>query len=294
MTFISNLSPWPPLLPAPPYAINWALKAVTAPVVEPISVTMAKAHARIEITDDDTGPILRFIRTCRRQVERDTNRYYCTQTWNLLIDSFPLRSIPIIIPRPPLQSVLSIVTTDTDEVATTMDPTGYLVDTASEPGRVGLIDNAIWPQDLRAFQPITVQFVAGYTGLQHGGVLTAMTWANNTVSVTSTMPHDFATGDFGVLSGVTPAGYNGTYEVAVVNSFQFTYTLTSNPGVVTTPGIVSDLGVPDEAVQAMLLLFGHFYENREASIVSDRRITVEDMPFGYDDLIATLRIHAVG
>src|SRR5260370_37918436 len=120
MTFISKLSPGPPLLPAPPYAINWALKAVTAPLVEPISVTMAKAHARVETTDDDTGPIVRFIRTCRHQVERDTNRYYTTQTWNLLIDQFPLRSIPIMIPRPPLQSVVSIVTYDTSGVPTTM------------------------------------------------------------------------------------------------------------------------------------------------------------------------------
>src|SRR5579864_7623428 len=120
MTFISNLSPWPPLLPAPPYTINWGLKPVTQPAVEPVSVTMLKNHARIEISDDDWSVLPRFIRAARRQFERDTNRFLVTQTWDLVLDQFPLRSIPLLVPRPPLQSIVSITAVNSDG-STTVD-----------------------------------------------------------------------------------------------------------------------------------------------------------------------------
>jgi len=290
MTFISNLSPWPPLLPAPPYAVNWGLKLVTPPAVEPISVAMLKNHARIEISDDDVSVLPRFIRAARRQFERDTNRFLVTQTWNLLLDAFPLRSIPILVPRPPLQSVVSIVTVNTDQSQATMDPTTYLVDTASEPGRIGLIDTSIWPQNLRSFQPITVQFVAGYTGSARGGGIATAAWGNTFVTITTNTAHGLGTGEMVVIAGMTPAGYNGTVEVTVLNATQFTYPLTTNPGAATVLGTVADLGVPDEGLEGILLLAAHFYENREASIVSDRRITVQDMPIGYDDAVESLRV----
>jgi len=293
MTFISNLSPWPPLLPAPPYAINWGLKLVTAPVVEPVTATMLKNHARIEISDDDWSVIPRFIRAARRQFEKDTNRFLVTQTHNLLLDQFPLRSIPINVPRPPLQSVASITTIDTSGNATVMDPTTYIVDTASEPGRIGVVDTALWPQNLRAFQPITIQFTAGYTGVLRAAIA-SIAYDGNMVSVTTLTAHGLGSGEYVTIAGMTPAGYNGTFEVTVTNALTFTYTLTADPGAATVFGTVSDLGVPDEALNAVMLLASHFYENREASIVSDRRITVEEMPIGYDEIVDFFKIRYVG
>jgi len=136
-----------------------------------------------------------------------------------------------------------------------------------------------------------VRFIGGYTGSSRGGGVTAAVWANDIVTVTTATPHGLGTGEYVVIAGMTPAGYNGTFEVAVLNATQFTYTLAVNPGsAATVLGTVSDLGVPDEALGAVLLLAAHFYENREATIVTDRRITVEEMPIGYDDLISTLRV----
>ncbi len=51
MTFISNLSPWPPLLPAPPYAINWGLKVVTPPAVEPVTNHGGRETPRSTVAD---------------------------------------------------------------------------------------------------------------------------------------------------------------------------------------------------------------------------------------------------
>lgn len=292
MTFISNLSPWPPLLPAPPYAINWGLKVVTPPSVEPISVTMLKNHARIEISDDDWSVIPRFIRAARRQLEKDTNRFFVTQTHDLVLDAFPLRSIPILVPRPPLQSIVSITTIDTDGTSTVMDPTTYIVDPASEPGRIGVVDNTIWPQNLRSFAPITVRFVAGYTGTARGGGVAAAAYDGGIATITMTTAHGLGTGELVTVAGMTPAGYNGQFEITVISALEFTYPLAADPGGVGTIfGTVSDLGVPDDALEGILMLAGHFYENREASIVSDHRITVQEMPIGYDDIVWTLKVH---
>lgn len=44
--------------------------------------------------------------------------------------------------------------------------------------------------------------------------------------------------------------------------------------------------VPADLVQAVTMLAGHFYENREASIVG---VSVAPMPLGFDDLIRSHR-----
>ena len=212
MTFISNLTPWPPLLPAPPRGIGWALVCVTPPAVEPITVTELKNHERIEISDDDFTLLPRYIRAARAQDERDTNRFVLPQTWDLLLDSVPYRNVPLEIPRPPLQSVVSFTTYDTSNVATLMDPATYIVDVASEPGRIGLAESASWPQSLRSFQPVKVRFVAGYTGFSRGGGITVASWANDLAQFTTASAHGFVTGEQVVIAGMTPAAYNGTYR----------------------------------------------------------------------------------
>jgi FtsP/CotA-like multicopper oxidase with cupredoxin domain len=45
-----------------------------------------------------------------------------------------------------------------------------------------------------------------------------------TVTVTTSTPHNLATGGSVIISGVTPAGYNGTFVVTVVDTTNFTYT----------------------------------------------------------------------
>jgi uncharacterized phiE125 gp8 family phage protein len=290
MTFISNLSPWPPLLPAPPYPVAWGLTCVTPPAVEPLTVTEVKNHARIEVSDDDWSLIPRYIRAARHQFERDTNRFLITQTWDLALDAFPSRSNPLSVPRVPLQSIVSITTRDPSNVSSVMDATTYYVDVANEPGRVGLVDTAIWPQNLRSFQPITVRFIAGYTGFSRGGGIVTATWANSVATITTASAHGFATGEQVLIAGVTAAGYNGTFEVTVTSAMQFTYALVSNPGA-SGSGTASDLGVPSDDREAILMLVGHYYENREASIVTDRRITVEQMPIGYDDIVQSRRLY---
>jgi len=69
----------------------------------------------------------------------------------------------IYIPRPRLQSVTSISYTDTVGVSAEVPAGDYIVDSASEPGRVVLRSSASWPvAELQAAAGVVVRFVAGY------------------------------------------------------------------------------------------------------------------------------------
>ncbi|NKM86347.1 phage gp6-like head-tail connector protein [Rhizobium laguerreae] len=54
-------------------------------------------------------------------------------------------------------------------------------------------------------------------------------------------------------------------------------------GFTLATGFGGSAGVPDDVKEAILQLVGHFYENREGSLVG---ITAEELPFGVWDLLA--------
>lgn len=68
--------------------------------------------------------------------------------------------------------------------------------------------------------------------------VTAMSWSGGIVTVTLAGPHGIPSGDTlqGVIAGVTPAAYNGTFNVTYTGANTFTYPLVSNPGAVTVQG----------------------------------------------------------
>jgi uncharacterized phiE125 gp8 family phage protein len=137
-----------------------ALTLVTAPAVEPISLTEAKAHLRVSHSNDDTL-ISMYIRAAREYVEGEhgfLGRALVTQTWRLTLDEFPTNEIKI--PLPPLQSVVNVYYDDSDGNEQTVDSDLYYVDTASEPGWV--VPVAIWPTPLDAINAVRIDFIAGY------------------------------------------------------------------------------------------------------------------------------------
>jgi uncharacterized phiE125 gp8 family phage protein len=140
-----------------------ATKLITPPSVEPFTLSEAKLHCRIRISDED-ALISKWITAARRKVEKDTGRALLTQTWDLFLDSFYSDDSyhTIVVPYPPLQSVTSVNSTNTAGAETVWPSSNYVVDTASEPGRIALSDLGSWPSSLRMFQPGRVRFVAGY------------------------------------------------------------------------------------------------------------------------------------
>lgn len=101
-----------------------------------------------------------LIKAARVAAEGYTRRALVTQTWDLKLDRFPCWTINV--PKPVLQSVVSITYVDTDGVTQTLDPSQYLVDTSSTPARITPVFGGIWPVTRWQNNAVTVRFVAGY------------------------------------------------------------------------------------------------------------------------------------
>lgn len=140
---------------------NWALSLVTEPTEEPITLGEAKSHLRVDFDEDDSY-IAGLITAARMIAEERTSRAFVTQTWDLILDSFPC-SDKIAVRKPKLQSVVSIKYKDSLGVEHVFDSNDYIVDGASVPGRVVLGYNKIWPSvTLQPASGVTVRFIAGY------------------------------------------------------------------------------------------------------------------------------------
>ena len=73
-----------------------------------------------------------------------------------------------------------------------------------------------------------------------GGVATTSgSSSGTTATVNTASAHGLSTGDVVIVTGVTPAGYNGTYTITVTDSDTFTYTTVgSDLGVITVQGYI--------------------------------------------------------
>lgn len=164
---------------------RYRLDLVTAPSIEPVTLTEAKDFLRVTGSDDDTL-ITNLIIAARTNAESFTRRAFITQTWKLFMDNWPtttkntswwdgVKQLPILvlagkqdvlIPKAPLSSVTHVKTYDDADSATTFASSNYYVSTYSgdfaQNGRVVLRDNASWPTFERNADGIEIQFVAGY------------------------------------------------------------------------------------------------------------------------------------
>lgn len=60
--------------------------------------------------------------------------------------------------------------------------------------------------------------------------LSSITHVTTTATATATANHNLTTGMQVAISGATPSQYNGTFEITVTTSTQFTYVMASDPG----------------------------------------------------------------
>lgn len=154
-----------------------ALKLVAAPANDPVSLDEAKAHLRVDFEDDDTL-IAAFVSASTRFVDGPKGflgRALIDQTWDLYLDEFPCyryrnphprhgwrHDHPIEIPLPPLIQVLGIFYIDGNGDEQEVPTSSYVVDPASEPGRVALVSGASWPTAACRINAVRIRFRAGY------------------------------------------------------------------------------------------------------------------------------------
>lgn len=137
-----------------------SLTVPSAPAVEPISLTEAKAYLKVDTTADNDF-ITGLIQAAREEVETYTSKRLVTQTIVEYFECFP-RSTWFILAASPVQSVTSIQYYDTDNVLQTMSSGDYLLDGNSTPARIGLDLDATWPSTASRLKAVTVTYVAGY------------------------------------------------------------------------------------------------------------------------------------
>lgn len=138
----------------------YALKQTVAPTEEPVTIDEAKAQTRLDEADD-ASLLEGMIAAGRRYVETLTRRQLVTATFTLKLDAFPSGST-IRLPRPPTQSVSSITYIDTGGDLQTLATSVYDVDTDSEPARVSLAYNQVWPATRDQDNAVTLTFINGY------------------------------------------------------------------------------------------------------------------------------------
>lgn len=136
------------------------LSLYTPPEIEPITLTEAKAHLRVDGTAEDSL-ITGLIQAAREYAETYTNRALITQVWDYTLDYFPASGV-IELPKPPLQAVNSITYKDTAGNTQTWDDDNYEVDTSEVFGRITPSYGIVWPSTQSTINAVTVRFTAGY------------------------------------------------------------------------------------------------------------------------------------
>lgn len=139
------------------------LKVITAPATEPVTLADVKAQLGIEASDTASDVVItRRITEAREWVENFTGRALITQTLEFVMDAFP--DDEIVIPRPAMQSVVSIKYLDASNVLQTMSSGDYEIDTYSAiVHRIRLAYGKAWPTVvLDVWNAVRVQYVAGY------------------------------------------------------------------------------------------------------------------------------------
>lgn len=129
------------------------------PTSEPVTLTEAKAHCRIDTTADDTL-VSSLITAARAWCESRIGQCLMPATYRLKLDRFCGHEIEL--PYPPLTAVSSIAYVDSAGSAQTLSSALYAVDTDSKPGRVSPVYAEVWPTTREQLQAITITYTAGY------------------------------------------------------------------------------------------------------------------------------------
>lgn len=135
------------------------LPVLTAPPATAVlTLSEAKAQARIEGNDDDTY-IDGLIKTATRTIEAHLGRRLITQTW---AQSFGGFCDPLRLPYAPIQSVSGITYYDDDDIQQTVDASLYSVHEDSIGPFVTLRQGQSWPSAYARDDAVTATFVVGY------------------------------------------------------------------------------------------------------------------------------------
>ena len=150
-----------PQSPTPTITPYRSLRRITSPAVEPVSLSFAKQHCRVD-TDADDLYIQSLIAVARQYVEDVLDITICTTVWEVKYDLFPVWAI--ILPRLPMLDRAVTVTYRTGDgtFGTLSSATDFQIDASVLPGRIYPQWARSWPATRGDENSVTVRYSAGY------------------------------------------------------------------------------------------------------------------------------------
>jgi uncharacterized phiE125 gp8 family phage protein len=156
------------------------LKLITAPAVEPVTLAEAKAHCRVEHSEED-ALITSIIVSAREQAEHITGRPLITQTWEAVLDEFPICEVRL--GKANVLSITSVKYLDLDGVEQTMSSGLYMLD-AEDSADCWLHPaiNTNWPSTQDIVNAVRVRFACGYGAAASAVPQSVKDWIKLTVA----------------------------------------------------------------------------------------------------------------
>jgi uncharacterized phiE125 gp8 family phage protein len=138
-----------------------SLVRITSPAVEPVSLSFAKQHCRVD-TDADDLYIQSLIAVARQYVEDVLDITICSTVWEVKYDLFPVWAI--VLPRlPMLDRAVTVTYRSGDGTFSQLSSaTDFQVDASVLPGRIYPQWARSWPATRGDENSVTVRYSAGY------------------------------------------------------------------------------------------------------------------------------------
>lgn len=166
-----------------------SLTRQTPPALEPVTLTEAKAHLRVDTTDDDVY-IATLITAAREWVEQYLDRTLVHTQWAMRFDKFPDSGIePVELPRPPMvvsgtATAVTVTFTQEQGSTSTYSTAEYRVDRHATPGTILPIYGSTWTPHRQDDNSIAVTWWAGYgangasvpAAIRHAMLMLIGTW----------------------------------------------------------------------------------------------------------------------
>lgn len=115
---------------------------LTDPATEPVSLAEAKAHLRVDGSDED-AVIEAMIGAARDYCESYCNRAWAESTWLYIVDTLPAGDDALWLPDPAVTSIASITYVDNNADVVTLTSSDYSLDAP----RQELRPTDDWPND---------------------------------------------------------------------------------------------------------------------------------------------------
>ncbi len=173
-----------------------SLTRSSQPVVEPVTITDAKAHLRVD-TDADNTYIMGLVAAARAWVEEYLDRSLVHTQWTMRLDGFPPNGLDNLeLPRPPMATASAVsavaITYTTETGAVVVFPSHeYRVDRNSTPGAISPLYEQAWPVHRRDDNSVTITWWGGYgedgrsvpTQIRHAMLMLVAHWYDRRESV---------------------------------------------------------------------------------------------------------------